>query len=102
MSLQGALAEHVREGKEIITGAVALDGTNPTPVFTGLANLDAVSLTLGGSTAPGVGTSTLTYEVLGSTVNIYAWKPTSSADATLIASTGTETVSYALVGRRRK
>lgn len=102
MSLQGALAEHVREGKEVITGSTTLDGSNPTAVSTGFANIDHVSLQLMGSTAPGVSTSVLTFEVSGSTVNIYAWKPTGSGNATLIASDGTEDVSYTIVGRRRQ
>lgn len=101
MALNGALAEFDREGKEVLTGSVALDGSNPTPVTTGFATIDAVYLQLEGSSAPGVSTSTLTYEVSNNVVNIYAWKPTSSGDTTLVASDGTETVSYTIIGRRR-
>lgn len=98
MSLYGALAEKDRLGEVVVRGEVALDGSNPTPVVTGLKSLSSVSLTLKGSAAPGVGTSVLTYAVSGGTINIYAWKVTSSADTTLIASTGTETVSYVATG----
>lgn len=102
MALYGALAEYEREGKEVVTGAVDLDGSNPTPVSTNFATIDAVVLTLNTSSAPGTSTSLLTYEVSGSTVNIYAWKITATGDATLVASDGTETVSYLIVGRRRQ
>lgn len=102
MPLYGALAEHERTGKEVHCGEMALDGANPTPISTGFANIDSVALQLEGSTAPGLGTSVLTYEVDGSTVNVYAWKPTSATDPTLVASTGTESFSFTIIGRRRK
>lgn len=103
MSLHGALAEHDRQGKEVITGEIALDGSNPTSVTTALATIDGVYLTLKTDTALGVSTSVVTWEEGSSAnvVDIYGWKPTSSADTTLIASDGTETVSYIIVGRRR-
>src|SRR3954452_8650604 len=37
----------------IVGGVVALDGTNPTPVTTGLTTILAASATLEGSSAPG-------------------------------------------------
>lgn len=102
MSLQGALAEHDREGKEVITGEVALDGSNPTAVTTGFATIDAVFLTMKTTSSPGVSTSVLTFDVSNNVVNIYGWKPTSTTDTTLVASDGTQTVSYIIVGRRRR
>lgn len=101
MALQGALAEHDREGKEVLCGEMDLDGSNPTPITTGFATIDAVEVQLKGSSAPGTGTSLLTYDVSGNVVNVYAWKPTGSGDTTLVASTGTETFSYTIIGRRR-
>ncbi len=83
---------------ETIGGETALDGSNPTAVSTGLSTIVSVDLTLEGSGAPGVGTSLVTYTKSGGTVSIYAWKVTSSSDTTLVASTGTETVSYTVVG----
>jgi predicted RecA/RadA family phage recombinase len=83
---------------KVVSAEIALDGTNPTPVATGLASITSVQLTLKNNSAPGVGTTTLTYDTTAGTLNIYAWKPTSNADPTLIASAGTETVSYTVRG----
>lgn len=88
----------VAAGYKIARGVTALDGSNPTPVVTGLTTAVGFSATLQGSVAPGVGTSTLTHTISGGTVSVYAWKPTSNADPTLIASTGTETFSWVAVG----
>jgi hypothetical protein len=82
----------------ISRGETALGGTNPTDVVTGLATVAGFSLALKGSAAPGVGTTTLTYTVSGGTVSVYAWKPTSNSDPTLIASTGTETFGWIAIG----
>ncbi len=97
-----SVGEYNREGKEILTGTVDLDGTNPTPVDTGFSTIDHVHVALTGDTAPGVSTTTFSWEADGNTVNIYAWKPTGSGNTTLVASDGTETVSYVIIGRRRQ
>lgn len=77
------------------SGTIALDGTNPTPVATGLTELIGACATLVGSAAPGVGTSSVTAVLSPSGVlNLYGWKVTGTGDATLIASTGTETVAW--------
>jgi hypothetical protein len=81
-----------------VTGEIALDGSNPTAVATGLTAITSVQLTLKGTAAPGLSTSTLSYGVSGGTLNIYGWMPTGAGDATLIASTGTETVGYTATG----
>jgi hypothetical protein len=85
---------------KIARGETALDGSNPTPVATGLATVIAFVATLKGTAAPGVGTSVLTANIAGAAgnVNVYAWKPTSNADPTLIASTGTESFYWTAVG----
>lgn len=75
-------------------GEVVLDASNPTPIVTGLASISQVDVSLKGAAAPGLGTTTLTYDVVGGTINVYAWKPTSVSNPTLIASTGTETVGW--------
>lgn len=83
----------------MVAGEIALDGSNPTPVATGLNTILGAVVTLkDDGSAPGVGTSQFTYAVSGGTLNIYAWKVTGSGDATLIASTGTETVGYVAIG----
>ncbi len=91
-------AAGVAAGYMIARGETALDGSNPTPVATGLTSVVGFSATLKGSAAPGVGTSVLTAVISGATVNVYAWKPTSNSDPTLIASTGTESFYWTATG----
>lgn len=84
-------------GVKMVGGTIALDGTNPTPVTTGLTTVLAAVVALEGAVTPGVGTSVLTVDPSGyatGVLNIYAWKVTSNANPTLIASTGTETVDW--------
>jgi len=85
---------------KVVSGAKALDASNPTAVSVAgkMRSVVSVQLTLLDATAPGVGTSVLTYSVSGTAVSVYAWKPTSSSNPTLIASTGTETFSYTVIG----
>jgi hypothetical protein len=45
----------------IAGGTIALDGSNPTPIPTGLNSIVALALTLEGNAAPGDNTSVLTY-----------------------------------------
>lgn len=84
--------------KKIVRGETALDGTNPTPVATGLTTIASCDVSIKLATAPGVGTSVATYGTSGATLNLYGWKVTSSSDNTLIASTGTETIGWICVG----
>lgn len=88
----------VAAGYKLARGETALDGSNPTPVATGLATVIAFVAILKGSVAPGVGTSALTSVISGTTANVYAWKVTATGDATLIASTGTESFYWIAVG----
>lgn len=77
---------------------VALDGSNPTSVAHGLTTCLSAQVQLVGSAAPGVGTSVLTCVINGANIDVYAWKVTATGDATLIASTGTETFNWQAVG----
>lgn len=90
--------KHSRE--HFVSGEIDLDGSNPTQVTLSNFGVEITSAVgwLKGSSAPGLGTSVLTYEISGNTLSIYAWKVTGSGDATLIASTGTETVAYVVTG----
>lgn len=88
----------VGTGYKLARGEAALDGSNPTSVAHGLTTCVAVVATLKGSAAPGVGTSHITAVINGAAVDFYAWKPTSNADPTLIASTGTESFYWIAVG----
>lgn len=93
----GALG--VAAGYRIARGVGTLDGANPTAIATGLTTVVAFVATLIGTAAPGVGTSVLTHGApVAGAVNVYAWKPTSNADPTLVASTGTEQFSWIAVG----
>lgn len=85
-------------GYKLARGEATLDGSNPTPVASGLTTIIAALVSLKGSAAPGVGTSQLTCVISGTTINVYGWKPTSNADTTLIASTGTEGFYWVAVG----
>jgi hypothetical protein len=93
-SLQGVAGV----GGKIAFGATALDGSNPTPVVTGLGTITAFVAMLQGSSAPGVGTSILTVTISSGTASVYAWKVTGAGDTTLIASTGTETFQWIAAG----
>jgi hypothetical protein len=77
---------------------VALDGSNPTSVAHGLTTCLSAHVQLVGSAAPGVGTSVLTCVINGANIDVYAWKVTATGDATLIASTGTETFNWIAIG----
>jgi hypothetical protein len=83
---------------KLARGETALDGSNPTPVATGLATIVSCTVLIKLGTAPGVGTSVITYGTSSGTLNLYGWKVTTSSDTTLIASTGTETVGWVCVG----
>ena len=91
----------VAAGYKIARGVTALDGSNPTPVTTGLATVVAATVSLEGTSAPGVGTSVLTVASTNyatGALAVYAWKVTGSGDTTLIASTGTENFEWIAVG----
>ncbi len=88
----------VAAGYMVARGETALDGGNPTSVAHGLTTCIAFVATLKGTAAPGVGTSVLTANINGANVDVYAWKPTSNANPTLIASTGTESFYWIAVG----
>lgn len=94
-----ALAEAVRQGKELQCGEATL--TASVAVETKFATIDAVVVTGKRSTAPGDETSWYTYDVSGNVVTIYGWKTTSGADPTLVAATDSTTVGYIIIGRRR-
>lgn len=91
----------VAAGYKVARGVTALDGSNPTPVTTGLATVVAATVSLEGTAAPGVGTSLLTVASTNyatGALAVYAWKVTGTGDATLIASTGTENFEWIAVG----
>lgn len=88
----------VAAGYKVARGETALDGSNPTDIATGLTTIVAAAVALKGTSAPGLGTSVVTYATSAGTLSVYAWKPTDATDPTLIASTGTETVGWIAIG----
>ena len=91
----------VAAGYAIARGLDALDGSNPTPITTGLSTVVSSVVTLSGSSAPALSTSVLssanTNYATGA-LAVYAWKPTGAGDTTLVASTGTESFNWIAVG----
>jgi hypothetical protein len=85
-------------GFRVHCGTGTLDGSNPTSITHGLGTCLAFTATLVKTSAPGVGTSVLTANINGAAVDVYAWKPTSNSDPTLVASTGTEQFYWIAVG----
>ena len=71
----------------VVGGTGTLDGSNPTPVTTGLTTVIAGVACFTGSTAPALDPTILTTAASSGTLNVYAWKPTASGDVTMIAST---------------
>lgn len=76
------------------SGVVALDGSAATPTVTGLTAVIGGGAWIKKTTSPGVGTSVLTVNPNGTSLDIYPWKVTATNDATLVASTGTEDVEW--------
>ena len=81
-------------------GTVALDGSNPTSVTTGLAALAACSAHTTTDDAPGLGpiSFTILRTAVAGRLDIYAWSATSTSNPTLIASASLRTVEYMCVG----
>lgn len=93
----------VAAGYKIARGEVTLDGSNPTPITTGLATVVAATATLKTAAAPGDDPSWLTVDygggVTAGELDIYAWKNTGGTDPTLVASTNsTAVVSWIAIG----
>ena len=96
-----ALYPSGQKGQKVYTGEVALDGSNPTPVTTGLKVVTAAFVCRKDATAPGAGPHNLSVDFGGSLVggllNIYAWEATATADTAEVASTSTDVVSWIAV-----
>lgn len=73
----------------LVAGVLQLDGSNPSPINLGayFRAVKGVVVSWRTSTAQAVDPTTVTGVVSGTTVNVYAWKVTSNANPTLIAST---------------
>jgi hypothetical protein len=86
----------VAAGYKIARGEVALDGSNPTPVATGLTTIVACTVSAKKTTAPA--SEELTYNTSSGTLDIYAWQPTNASVTTKVASASTATVGWICIG----
>lgn len=86
----------IASGYKIARGETALDGSNPTPVTTGLTTITSCTLTVKIATAPAV--TALTYNTSSGTLNMYAWAPTAADNTALTASAATSTVGWICLG----
>ncbi len=91
--LNGAVAG-VAAGYKVARGEIALDGSNPTPVTTGLTTIVSAQATLKRTTGLNTGTALVTVDFTGSdgTLNLYGWVVAGTA------SSGTETVEWVAMG----
>lgn len=92
----------VAAGYKIARGEATLDGTNPTPIVTGLATVVACTVTNKSAVTPGDDPVHFTVDygggVTAGTVNLYAWK-NNGTDPTLVASTdAAAVVSWIAIG----
>lgn len=95
-----AIAQYSRGGAAftMVRGETALDGSNPTPVATGLSSIAACTVSIKSTATPGVSTSVVTYGTSSGTLNLYGWTVTNSSTTTMIASTGTDTIGWICFG----
>jgi hypothetical protein len=84
----------VAAGYKVARGEIALDGSNPTPVATGLTTIVSAQATIKRTSAVTSGTAFVTVDFTGSdgTLNLYAWVLAGTA------SSGTETIEWVAVG----
>lgn len=94
--VSGELFVRVEINRQVVVaaGEVTLDGSNPTPVATGLNKVLSATVSLKQATAPGDDPSWLSVDYSGTdgTLNVYAWKNTGGTDPTLVASTNNSAV----------
>ena len=86
------------DGIKFASGVVALDGSGATPTVTGLTAVIGGVASIKKATTPGVGTSVITVNPNGTSLDLYPWKVTGAGDTTLVASTGTEDVFWVAWG----
>lgn len=92
------VAVDLNAGRKTTGGTVTLDGSNPTPIVTGLAEVIAFSCNEVKATSPGDDPIGFSHTVSGGTVSLYAWK-TDGSDPTWVASTNNSaTISWIAVG----
>lgn len=106
MSLHGALAENVREGKEIVTGTASFGAGGSVNIPVPFARVDAVSTSLihadsSGPVAPTV--FQITHRFANGVVEFAAWASDAASDTNplaLVADTTQASFTYTIIGRR--
>lgn len=107
MSLFGSVIDGRRIRQPNLAHEMVLDVQNVTFTGTGsvqfknMDQVDFVSLGQVIGTAPGLTAQNFTYTVSGNTVSLFAWMPTGATNPTLIAATGSATVTVVAFGRKR-
>ena len=100
MPLYGAIAETVRQNKEVTCGESAI--TASVAITTEYETIYSVTVTQKRNTAPALDSIIFTYGVVNNIVTIFAWQATAAGDVTMIAGTVATTVGYTIIGRRRQ
>lgn len=98
VALEAAAVQGVGNSYKIDRGTATLDGSNPTPVTTGLTTVVAAVVSLKATSTPGDDPTSFSVDYSGGTLNIYAYK-TNGTDPTLVASTNSAaTVDWIAIG----
>ena len=96
--------KYAKKGDFIMAMGEQAGGTGANPVVIDCASLHGIGTIKGAlagynsATAGGVTNTHVTTTHSGSTLNLHRWKPTSSANTTLIASTTEENFTYIVWG----
>jgi hypothetical protein len=97
-TLTNAVVNASSSGQKMAFGEVVLDGSNPTPVTTGLTSITSACVSIKKNSALGDDPIQVSYDTSGGTLNIYAHK-TDGSDPTLVASTNsTVTIGWQAYG----
>jgi len=104
LTLPALEVKHQLPGSEILAWGEQAGGTGANPVVIDCKALHGITTIKGAiagynsATAGGVTNTHVTTTHSGSTLNLHRWKPTSSSDTTLVASTTAENFSYIVWG----
>ena len=88
----------------ISAGSGTMDSTGTLTAATGLTSVDSITANAKDSASPGLKISALTYGAADSSGNIkiYGWRPTDSANGTLVAVNDTtgHTINWTAIGKK--
>ena len=95
---QATIAPEKKSGNLKIVAGEGTLSSGSVAIVTGLSTILSAIVTLKDASAPGVTTSVVTYGISGGTVTVYGWKVTASGNATLVAASDADVVSYVIAG----